>query len=248
MAGPGAKMIDQDEVNSRLKAFGGQGTGAGAGASNFMADDPGNNIRIVRPAARAAAGAGPAARPAAGSSDFRASERANTRADEQKEIARMKKIGEAQALQPVYPEALLPVGKGLKAAFSGLKSLFGRDESPPFLKELGGPSRQQLPAPQKAIAGPSRADLVKQYRESRAAQRQEDMRRENAANYGLNPGAPGYDAAAKALRDRLGGSDFTLKKKGGAIKAKKMASGGMTSASSRGDGIASKGKTKGRIY
>jgi hypothetical protein len=46
---------------------------------------------------------------------------------------------------------------------------------------------------------------------------------------------------------------FTLKKKGGAVRAqpKKMASGGMTkvsSASSRGDGIAQRGKTKYRLY
>jgi hypothetical protein len=39
-------------------------------------------------------------------------------------------------------------------------------------------------------------------------------------------------------------------KKGGAVKAKpkKMASGGMSSASKRGDGIASKGKTKCKMY
>jgi hypothetical protein len=39
-------------------------------------------------------------------------------------------------------------------------------------------------------------------------------------------------------------------KKGGAVKAKpkKMASGGMSSASKRGDGIATKGKTKCKMY
>jgi hypothetical protein len=39
-------------------------------------------------------------------------------------------------------------------------------------------------------------------------------------------------------------------KKGGAVKAKKMSSGGMTSKASparRGDGIAQRGKTKGRM-
>jgi hypothetical protein len=75
------------------------------------------------------------------------------------------------------------------------------------------------------------------------------MMRENADRYGLNPNAPGYEEAASSLRERLGGRDFTLKKKGGVIK--KMASGGMTSrstsASSRGDGIAQRGKTKGRM-
>jgi hypothetical protein len=37
-------------------------------------------------------------------------------------------------------------------------------------------------------------------------------------------------------------------KKGGAVKAKKMASGGVTSASKRADGIASRGKTKCKMY
>ena len=76
------------------------------------------------------------------------------------------------------------------------------------------------------------------------------MTSENAANYGLNPEAPGYSASAGALRDKLGGADFSLgMKKGG--KVKRMASGGMASggmtASRRGDGIASRGKTRGKI-
>jgi hypothetical protein len=81
------------------------------------------------------------------------------------------------------------------------------------------------------------------------------MLNENAANYGLNPSAPGYSAAAQSLRENIGGKDFTVKKKGGSIKAKgkaktKLASGGMTrsSASKRGDGIASKGRTRGKMY
>ena len=67
--------------------------------------------------------------------------------------------------------------------------------------------------------------------------------KENASNYGLNPSAPGYDAAASSLRRNIGGDDFTIMKKGGMTK---MASGGMT-ASRRGDGIASRGKTRGKI-
>jgi hypothetical protein len=121
------------------------------------------------------------------------------------------------------------------------------------LKELGAPSRQgTLPAPQGRISGPSKSDLTARDRAGREAARREEMLRENAEAYGLNPNAPGYEAAARALREKLGGSDFTLKKRGGAIKTKKMASGGMTSkassASKRGDGIASKGKTKCKIY
>ena len=80
-------------------------------------------------------------------------------------------------------------------------------------------------------------------RAAREAARQEQMLKENAANYGLNPGAPGYDAAASSLRKNIGGDDFTIMKKGGMTK---MASGGMT-ASRRGDGIASRGKTRGKI-
>lgn len=51
----------------------------------------------------------------------------------------------------------------------------------------------------------------------------------------------------KAQAKRAGMEGF---RKGGAVKAKKMASGGMTrsSASKRADGIATKGKTRGKIY
>ena len=48
--------------------------------------------------------------------------------------------------------------------------------------------------------------------------------------------------------DWTGGAGAYGAKKGGAIKVKKMASGGMSSASKRGDGIASKGKTKCKMY
>lgn len=50
-------------------------------------------------------------------------------------------------------------------------------------------------------------------------------------------------------RDRMRGRGYgTTYKKGGAVKVKKMASGGMTSASKRADGIATKGKTKCKMY
>jgi hypothetical protein len=74
---------------------------------------------------------------------------------------------------------------------------------------------------------------------------------DNAARYGLDPKSPGYEAASEALRKQMGGKDFTFKR-GGSVKkkpeVKKMASGGSTSkASSRGDGIAQRGKTRGKI-
>ena len=107
-----------------------------------------------------------------------------------------------------------------------------------------------LPAPQARLTGPSKADLLARDRAARQEQLREQVRRENAANYGLDPNAPGYEAAVRALTRDLGGRDFTLKKKGGAVKAKpkKMASGGMSSASKRADGIATKGKTKCKMY
>lgn len=156
--------------------------------------------------------------------------------------AEMRKQAEAQAIQRVYPEEYLAGGPGLKTMHSAAKALANRK---PGIAEI---SQQALPAPTKRLTGPSKGDLTTRDRASRAATREEEMLRENAANYGLNPKAPGYEAASRAMREKLGGSDFTLKKKGGAVKTKKMASGGMTSNFQRADGIASKGKTKCKIY
>lgn len=112
--------------------------------------------------------------------------------------------------------------------------------------------RAALSAPAQRIAGPTRAEMLAAERAAREAARREEMLRENAAAYGLNPNAPGYEAAMRALRENLGGGAFTVKKKGGRIKAKKMASGGLTSkvssASKRADGIATRGKTKCKVY
>ena len=54
----------------------------------------------------------------------------------------------------------------------------------------------------------------------------------------------------KDLSELIGRDDPELfgRKKGGSVKSKKMASGGMTSASKRADGIATKGKTKCKMY
>jgi hypothetical protein len=114
-------------------------------------------------------------------------------------------------------------------------------------------AQRVLSAPAQRIAGPTRAEMFAAERAAREAARREEMLRENAAAYGLNPNAPGYEAAMRALRENLGGGAFTVKKKGGRIKAKKMASGGIaksstSSASRRADGIASRGKTKCKVY
>jgi hypothetical protein len=168
---------------------------------------------------------------------------------------------EAQAAERVYPESNLVGGPSIKAVGAVAKNLANRggreiaEYSTPLLRGAATEVEQAAPrlgAPAKQLTGPSKADLVARDRAARAAARDEGMRAENAANYGLNPEAPGYSASAGALRDKLGGADFSLgMKKGGAVKAKRMASGGMTSkapsASRRGDGIASRGKTRGKI-
>jgi hypothetical protein len=156
----------------------------------------------------------------------------------------------------------IPMGRLAKAAGSAGTAL-GKfaSKSGPELKALGMSerkalemSRAQEPAralannPTRQITGPSKADLVARDRAARAASREKEMLEENAARYNLDPSDPAFAAQAAAVRSSLGGKDFTLKKKGGRVKTKKMASGGMSSASKRADGIATRGKTKYKIY
>jgi len=99
-------------------------------------------------------------------------------------------------------------------------------------KALSMFEQKALPAPNLRLTGPSKADLVSRDRAARAAGRQEEMLKENASRYGLDPKSPGYEVFSKETRN-LG------MKRGGAVKS---------SASSRADGIAQRGKTKGRMY
>ena len=55
------------------------------------------------------------------------------------------------------------------------------------------------------------------------------------------------EVAAGRKNKQQAQAEFGMKK-GGAVKVKKMASGGVTSASKRADGIASRGKTKCKMY
>jgi hypothetical protein len=154
-----------------------------------------------------------------------------------------------EPLQGVHPETAFLPGAGLKTVASLAKMFGNKDKGPYFNQQaLANNLTRQL-------TGPTKAELMARDRAARAEARREQMLNENAANYGLNPSAPGYSATAQSLRENLGGKDFTVKKKGGSIKAKskaktKMSSGGTTrsSASKRGDGIASKGRTRGKMY
>jgi hypothetical protein len=151
----------------------------------------------------------------------------------------------SQAVEGVYPEQMIG-GPGLKTMHSIAKGLAGRTaakEAPaaasPYLKEL--------PAPTKQLTGPSKADLMARDRAARASGRNEEMLRENARRSGLDPDNINPEVA-KRVREGLGGSDFSLPmKKGGKVKG--YANGGSVgSASKRGDGIASRGKTKCKMY
>lgn len=160
----------------------------------------------------------------------------------------------SQAVEGVYPEQAIG-GPGLRTAQSiakGLAGRFGGKEAAagasPFLKELPYGGAKQLPnAPTKQITGPSKADLMARDRAARASGRNEEMLRENARRYGLDPDNMN-PAAAQAIRKGLGGDEFSLPlKKGGKVKG--YAKGGSVgSASRRADGIATKGKTKCKMY
>jgi hypothetical protein len=153
---------------------------------------------------------------------------------------------ESQAVEAVYPELFLTPGGGFKTVAGMAKNLANRGG-----KEVAEYSTPLLAAPAKQLTGPSKADLMARDRAARASTRQEDMLRENARRSGLDPDNIN-PAVANKVRENMGGDDFSLgMKKGGAVKAKRMAYGGMASggmtASRRGDGIATKGKTCGRI-
>jgi hypothetical protein len=165
--------------------------------------------------------------------------RAEAEARSPEGVAKRKKQESEQGLERVTPETALLPGGGLKALSEAAKKL----AAPKMAKY----SQEALPAPTKRLAYDKAGTLARK-RSERADMRREEMLRENAKRYGLDEDAPGYEAAAAAVRKGLGGKDFGLKK-GGSVKQsapiKKMASGGMvSSASKRADGIATKGKTR----
>ena len=159
----------------------------------------------------------------------------------------------SQAVEGVYPESNF-IAPGLRAAQSAIKGIAGRfggdsaKAASPYLKELPYSGAKQLPnAPTKQLTGPSKADLMARDRAARATGRNEEMARENARRYGLNPDDMSATTSS-LLRKNMGGDDFSLPlKKGGKVRG--YASGGsVSSASRRADGIATKGKTRGKMY
>jgi len=153
-------------------------------------------------------------------------------------MKRMAANPESQALEASNPEMFLTPGGGVKTVANLAKNLANRGG-----KEIAEYSTPQLAAPAKQLTGPSKADLMARDRAARASSRQEEMLRENARRSGLDPDNIN-PAVANKVRQNMGGDDFSLGMKRGGMT--KMASGGMT-ASRRADGIAQKGKTRGKI-
>jgi hypothetical protein len=72
------------------------------------------------------------------------------------------------------------------------------------------------------------------------------MARENARRYGLNPDDMSATTSS-LLRKNMGGDDFSLPLKKGGMAKRYAAGGSVSSASRRADGIATKGKTRGKM-
>lgn len=112
----------------------------------------------------------------------------------------------------------------------------GRLESSATARQLGSEPGKLANEPRK-LTGPTKRDIVERDRAARAARREAEKEEFNRRGV-----------------DRFIDSTFEGgMKRGGKVKAKpvkKMASGGFTrsTASKRADGIATKGKTKGKIY
>jgi len=172
----------------------------------------------------------------------------------------------SQAIEASYPEQALMGGAGFgiksiaKAAQNlanrgGAKTAVKRLERPdPTFREkelevikevprlLEGPKKLALPKPTPRLEY-DKAGAKAVERGGRAEGRQAEMLKENARRSGLRE-----DASAetlKAVRDKLGGDKFTVMKRGGSVQG--YASGGAVSASRRGDGIAQRGKTRGKM-
>lgn len=164
------------------------------------------------------------------------------------EKKRMEDIGKKQGLKGFYPEEMLIGGGGLKVLREAGKALASKIAGNRALKEYVVP---KLPAPSSGTSTPAlpsptpkltydKAGARAKARTERAEMRDEAMRRENAERYGVtDTEAPGYESLRNAFM-----------RKGGRVKAKTKSykSGGtVSSASKRADGIATKGKTRGKM-
>jgi len=155
----------------------------------------------------------------------------------------------SQAVENVYPEQALlgGAGFGIKSIAKAAQNLANRGGVKEVAKRVEPTFREvekqlALPKPTPRL-GYDKAGAKAAERSGRAAEQRAEMLKENARRSGLRE-----DASAetlKAVRDKLGGDKFTVMKRGGSVQG--YASGGSVSASRRGDGIAQRGKTRGKM-
>ena len=148
--------------------------------------------------------------------------------------AQRKAQEKGQALERVTPEEYI-VGGG---AGLGLKSLnqMAKNLAKPKIKEynpiaLPAPKAapkvdtKALPAPTKRLEYDKKGALDAR-REAKDVRLKNEVAEENAARYGLNPRAPGYESAARAVRKEMGEKDFSFKK-GGSVRGAGIAQRGV---------------------
>ena len=226
--------------NSSGKDYGGSsGTGDYApGPSSMMRPEPVTKPRsrpVTRPVTRPVA----AAAPAVVSDAQRQYDEANARAKTPEGRAERARMESSQALEAVRPEEAMIGGGGLKGVAALARGLANRKGATAggeklaqyVTPELGYSQKVLQNNPTKQLTGPSKAELVARDRAGRTAGREAERKEFNQRG-----------------RDRFVESTFEGGMKRGG-KVKKMASGGMarSSASSRADGIASRGKTRGKV-
>jgi len=235
--GEATRLLTPDN-NSSGKDYGGSsGTGDYApGPSSMMRPEP---VSKPRPRPRPMAAAPVAAPPAVVSDAQRQYDEANARARTPEGRAERARMESSQALEAVRPEEAMIGGGGLKTVAALARGLAGRKGATAggeklaqyVTPELGYSQKVLQNNPTRQLTGPSKAELVARDRATRAAEREAGRQEFNQRG-----------------RDRFVESTFEGGMKRGG-KVKKMASGGMarSSASSRADGIASRGKTRGKV-
>jgi hypothetical protein len=134
--------------------------------------------------------------------------------------AQRKAQEKGQAIERVTPEEYLVGGGGA----AGLKTLHkaAKNLATPKVREY---NPTMLPAPTKRLEYDKKGALEAR-REAKDVRLKSEVAEENAARYGLNPRAPGYESAARAVRKEMGEKDFSFKK-GGSVRGAGIAQRGV---------------------
>ena len=234
--GPQETFMGLDDVSGSMADTG------GVGRSNVRAAD---QSEMAPPVLRAQAAAAAPTRPAAPArlaspdADFPSGGRTMPLRQQLTQTTLGTPIGPAPGAPSIYagPEAFRAYRQQQAAE---------RAAQPPTPQGSARNIVQQMREKDKAVLAAVRRrqeeeEIAAQAARDAASERRREARRVEPPAVGLDNPYYGRSGAQRAT---------ALRAKGGAIKAKpkKMASGGMTSASKRADGIATKGKTKCKMY